>query len=221
VVKVIFCYTHQPEPKSAEAVTRYAPLAEWVDTSPSIYAYNEIIASLWTGTDDLVVIEGDKEITAEVLPSFEHCSELWCSFSYYVFPEAIEIEVSNGLGCTRYSARLQRIVDPAEFTVADNPMWELCRVCNGKGCWRYLDTRIAQAIRMHLTPTVDIDVCHHGRVNHHHDYSGQMLEVAGSLVSAEVLDDRLLTIDLQRVESKSAEESLALDRLYAGPGWKC
>ncbi len=220
-MRVIFCYTHEPESRSAEAVTKYAPQAEWLDTSATIYTYNEVIASRWDCGEDLVVIEGDKEITSEVLPSFEHCPKLWCSFSAYVFPAAIEHEYYNGLGCTRYSERLQRIVDKSEFMVPDSPMWALCPVCGGKGCYRYLDSRIALAIRMHITPTGDINVHRHGRVEHHHDYSGQTIEVMGAQVPCDILADKLLTVSLQHSKSqpRSAEEMQAIDNEFAGPGW--
>jgi hypothetical protein len=171
-VKVIYCYC-ETNPHSEFAIRKFAPRAEWINTSGSIYDYNYAIQDHWTGKEDLVVIEGDKEITHEVLPSFTKCKKPWCSFSSYIFPKSMGIETFIGLGCTRYSAKLQQMVDTSEFLCDDDPIWSVCPHCQGKGCWRYLDSRMAKAIRNH-----EIDVHVHGHVKHYHDYGilGQLCE---------------------------------------------
>lgn len=163
-MRVIYCYIEQ-EVHSLWALRKYAPKAELVDTSGSIWAYNEAIEKYWNGKEDLVVIEQDKEITHQVLPSFAKCKKPWCSYSSYIYPKAMNVEVAFGLGCVRYSASLQQMVDTSEFICKDDPVWKQCQLCDGKGCWKYLDARIAGAIRKY-----DVDVHCHGHVKHYHDY---------------------------------------------------
>lgn len=164
MTKVICCYT-QMEKRSRLALNKYAPQVEMVNTSRSIWAYGEEIAKRWLGEEDLVIIEGDKEITADVLPSFDRCDLPWCNFSSFVFVgTAMEREVFTGLGCTKYSAFAQQSIRPDDFICPD--VGYVCKICAGKGCWNNLDGRIASALRK-----CNIDVHIHGRVNHHHDYS--------------------------------------------------
>ncbi len=170
-MRVIYCYTTKPENRSAESITKYAPLAEWHST-PNIFDYPNIVASFWTGKEDLVLLEGDTEITAEVLPSFENCSNYWCSYSYMVNPPPNEYKWSAGTGCTLYSANAQQIVSVDEIW-GDDPAWNHCPYCDGSGCWNYIDSRIARALRSH-----GINVHVHGMVKHHHDYSGLYCKTA-------------------------------------------
>jgi hypothetical protein len=164
-VRVIYCY-NDFEDNSFNALCDYAPNAELVYTGETIYSYNEAIASRWTGESDLVVIESDKEITAEVLPSFESCTSYWCSYSYFIYPKMMEREVEIGLGCTRYSAKLQKLIRVEEFICEDSGIFGAsCSLCGGKGCWKFLDSRIADAVRGH-----GINVHCHGRIKHHHNY---------------------------------------------------
>src|SRR5271166_392986 len=85
-MRVVCCYCNI-KPQTAKALKLYAPECEYVDTSATIWDYGKAIASRWTGEDDLVIIEDDKEITAEVLPSFQSCGCLWCSYRYLIYPE--------------------------------------------------------------------------------------------------------------------------------------
>lgn len=166
-MNIIFCYVNVPVASAGDAIRKYAPNAEWIDTSGTIYDYNEAIASHWTGKDDLLVIEGDKEIHAEVIPSMGACNELWCAYSYYNYPEPYHKKEIYGLGCTKYSAELQRQISTSEFCCPD-PNWErVCMLCDGKGCWRFLDTRITIQI---LTKCISFAPHIHGMINHHHDY---------------------------------------------------
>ena len=65
-MKIIFCYSKVPDSRAEAAIRKYAPDAEFVET-PGLFGYNEAIASRW-GQDDLIVIEGDKEITCGGYP---------------------------------------------------------------------------------------------------------------------------------------------------------
>ncbi len=171
-MRVVCCYC-KIQPETQRALDLYAPDCEYVDTSATIRDYGEAIASRWTGESDLVIIEDDKEITADVLPSFEKCTSYWCSYSYMIYPEGHQHEIEIGLGCTRYSARLQQIIDKSEFMCRDQDFFDPCRHCEGAGCWNLLDARIAHAARCH-----GINVHVHGMVNHYHDYSGYICETA-------------------------------------------
>lgn len=181
-MRVIYCYT-KVEDRSFAALKKFAPQAELVDTSGSIYDYNEAIASRWTGESDLVVIEGDKEITADVLPSFANCESYWCSYAYLIFPKIIEREVEIGLGCARFSAKLQRLINPNEF-LCEDPTYifgAACDICFGKGCWKFLDARIADAIRGH-----GINVCCHGRIDHFHGYPSELMEDSATIAKTQL-----------------------------------
>ena len=179
-MRVIAPYNKR-EKRSQRALEKYAPTATWIDTSSSIYAYGEAVASYWTGEDDLVVIESDKEITAEVIPSFALCDSYWCSYSYYVFPPTYQREVSIGLGCARYSVLAQQTITVDEFICEDDWRFSPCAFCNGKGCWMHLDSRIAQALRSHA-----VNVCCHGRISHHHDYGLLDMTTASEVFEANI-----------------------------------
>jgi hypothetical protein len=172
-MRVLYCYARYV-PRAVEAVRMYAPDAEFIDTSGTIYDYNEAIASRWDSGGDLVVIEDDKVITADVLPSFAACTEPWCVFRYPTYPEPYTRMIDIGLGCTRYSAEVQTWFGPERFLVPDDPAWGLCPNCGGKGCWRYLDSRIDRnlwdrGLRSHV----------HGDVEHLHDYPEDWGETTG------------------------------------------
>src|SRR5512146_1210006 len=169
-MRVFCCYTGSIHPKAAEALKRFAPDCEYVETL-GLYGYHDAIASMWTGESDLVIIEGDKEITAECLPSFEACDRYWCTYQYDIFPPPYTRTAYNGLGCTKYSARVQQVVDPSEFYPGAN--WEPCRLCGGHGCYRYIDSRINRALERHghsVWPHI------HGTILHHHDYNEKWYE---------------------------------------------
>ena len=168
-MKIIFCYTDVPDPRVEAAMRKYAPEAKFIDTSKSIYDYNKALVTHW-GLDDLVVIEHDKEITSEVIPSFTACDEPWCVYSYMCYPEPYQRDTIHGLGCTKYSLALQKQIDPFDFCGPD-PEWLYpsgpCRSCNGQGCWRGLDTRITLQI---LNKCISFTPHVHGRIEHHHTY---------------------------------------------------
>jgi hypothetical protein len=177
-MQTIFAYNNVPNASAAEAIRKYSPDAEWIDTGKSIFDYNLAIASRWIGLEDLVVIEGDKEITAEVIPSFSDCNDPWCSYSYLVYPEPYQKSVRVGLGCTKYSADLQYKI-PVDSFICNDPIgdkWVDCPDCNGTGCWRFLDTRISLAI---LQSCITFGPHVHGTINHHHEYPPDWAEQRG------------------------------------------
>lgn len=163
-MRIICCYASAPHPKTEEAIKKFAPDTEFVKVE-GLFGYPEAIENRWTGESDLVVIESDKEITADVIPSFLACDEPWCTFKYKSFPQPYRREISTGLGCVKFSVEVQREVDTSEFICEDVP-WQPCRLCEGKGCWRQLDARITMALENHC-----FDYPHvHGHIRHHHVY---------------------------------------------------
>ena len=131
-----------------------------------LFGYGEAIASRWDASDDLVVIEHDIEITAGVLPSFEQCDKPWCLYAYDHFPAPHTILMDHALGCTRFSASIQKLISVDEFIRPDWAFLPKCKLCNGAGCWKTLDTRINIAMMTH-----GIEQHVHGKVVHHHGYS--------------------------------------------------
>jgi hypothetical protein len=165
-MRIICCYNDEVHPLTRKAIEKFAPETEFVET-PGLFGYNEAIASRWTGESDLVVIEGDKEIHADVIPSFQVCDEPWCTFEYDNFPPPYQRSCQVGLGCAKFSADCQILLPTETFTGPDNPIGWKCTDCGGKGCWRYLDTRIALGI---LSRCIAFAPHVHGRIEHHHEY---------------------------------------------------
>lgn len=159
--------TYQPSsirPETLEAIGKYAPQCEFKETV-GIFGYNEVMLKAW-GHDDLVVIEADKVITADVIPSFKECDLPWCVYSYWSFPPPYRREVYTGLGCTRYSLEFQKQFPPALWLFGDDPDWPFCEDCQGFGCWRNLDVRISQRAQR-----AGVKIHKHGMVEHLHDYT--------------------------------------------------
>ena len=174
-MKILFCYSGEPNPIAAKAVRKYAPTAVF-SKCEGLFGYNEIIASNWKGEEDLLVIEGDKEIHAEVVPSMEACGKDWCIYEYWNFPEPYQRNIIYGLGCTKYSARTQQLISADEFLCPDPPWMWVCPTCNGLGCWRNLDVRIAIQV---LNKCISFAPHSHGRINHLHEYADDWEETRG------------------------------------------
>lgn len=151
---VLCCYTDL-DPDARAALDTYAPGAELVDVSHSDYAYWGEIAQRWTGTDDLVIIEHGVTIHERVLPEFEICDSLWCTFPYLLSPGGQPLRES--MGCVRFRAGLQQMVTPE--TILSHPAAR-------NGHWSGLDGVIAVAIR-----NLGISVCVHApQVSHRLGY---------------------------------------------------
>lgn len=168
---IVCCYSTL-KPETAASIEAYAPQIEFRKTE-GLYGYVEIMAELWNGQDDLVIIEGDKVITKDVIPDFENCPHLWCSNTYFDgAPQVIGLnikryEIETGLGCARFRAELQREIPASEFLHGDpKGLWVPCPLCNGEGCWNYLDMRMSIAFESH-----GLKVHPHAMIEHVHDYS--------------------------------------------------
>jgi hypothetical protein len=151
------------------ALEKYAPGTEFVDVSGDDYAYWRAICERWTGEDDLLIVEQDIEIHETVIPQMAGCERDWCTFAYRLWrPDAW---CFNALGCTRFSAALQRAVSPAEIEQVQ-VMWLVAGTeggnvqytpevmgeglgcgCGGRGsppCWRHIDFKIADTLEGRL-----------------------------------------------------------------------
>lgn len=164
-MRILCCYATL-HPATADALSRFAPDAELVDVAGDDGDYWRAIMSRWTGEDDLLIVEHDIEIHAGVLPQLEACREPWC-----VFPYPLNGYMADRcLGCTRFSATLQRQVTPEQIqagrrtwlVAADSaPVTHIgditggvtvtsvpCR-CGDPGmvpCWRHIDELIWRAL---------------------------------------------------------------------------
>jgi len=163
-MSVICCFSSEPHLQALKAILRFYPQTEFVKTE-GLFGYPQVIAARWDASDDLIVIEGDKEINSSVIPSFSACSELWCTYAYETLPAPYTKRVTYGLGCAKFSAELQRIVHSGEFICEDVP-WQPCRHCGGRGCWNQLDVRMARAFEAHGVSNPHV----HGQIIHHHKY---------------------------------------------------
>lgn len=199
-MRTIFCYGDRPQPEAAEAVTEFAPGVEFCQTK-GLYGYCDAVGSHWNLGDDLVIIEGDKIIKQDTIPSLEACDQLWCSYkfrlrgySYQLGLDELICESITGLGCIKYSARLQAAVPVGEFLHDDGNLWPPCPFCNGAGCWNYLDLRITRAVQAHFTEPVHI----HGSLEHKHDYP--------HVTKISDIKDAKLRSDMQWYESLAGPE---------------
>ena len=149
-MRVLACYATM-DPRTKLALETYAPHAEIVYVGGGDEDYYEALKERWTGVEDLVNIEQDNEITAEVIPSLENCNRPWCTYAY-PGPSGFGL-LTSSLGCTKWSAALQR-----RFS-----FWELFPYSR---YWEFLDMQMASTIQSqaNLLPHV------HGKIRHFHDY---------------------------------------------------
>lgn len=160
MTRVLCCYVTAVQADCAAALAAFAPGAEYACVAGDDRAYGREIAARWGGTQDLVIIEPDNEITAEVLPSFDACPEPWCTYAYECFPPPETRLFAACLGCTRFSARFQR-----EFSFAERVLAEPCTCGEIHDTWRDLDWVTAHRAQLAgFAPHV------HGEIRHFHPY---------------------------------------------------
>jgi hypothetical protein len=149
------CLYNNLDPRAETALTKHAVTAgldvEWVDTSGSQQAYADALEERWTGEEDLILIEQDKEIYYACLPSLMDCDELWCAYTYWIFPVPHTVLALGGFGVTKFSAELQQKVSVAEFRGEEQVN---------------IDRRFCDLLKEKL----GIGCCLHGNVVHHHVY---------------------------------------------------
>lgn len=144
------------DPRVKAALEKYAPLSglevEWIDTTDDLQIYADEMEKRWNGTEDLIIVEQDKEIFADTLPSLLSChDEPWCGYTFWQNPEPHTALVLGGFGVTKFSAAVQRLVPVSAFrgetqVNIDRRFYDYLVKNHGYGC--------------HL----------HGHVVHHHVY---------------------------------------------------
>jgi hypothetical protein len=155
-MRILACYANM-DPRTKLALAAYAPDADIVNVGGDDTAYAREIGLRWDGADDLAVIEQDIEITAAVIPAFGACSEPWCSFWYrgpsFDMGAGDLSRLNRSLGCTKFSAALQRAVPWSAITT--RPL-----------AWDVVDVHIATAL-------LDEDYYphDHGEVRTFHSYT--------------------------------------------------
>jgi hypothetical protein len=149
------CVYNELDPRTETSLKRFAPASglevEWVTTSGSPQAYGAELEKRWGGGEDLIVVEHDKEIYSDTLPSLMSCGWLWCGYAYWVGPAPHTALALGGFGVTKFSAEVQQLVPVSKFAGPD---------------WHGIDRRFYDYLLQHLGT-----VCHlHGQVTHHHVY---------------------------------------------------
>jgi hypothetical protein len=148
------CFYTNLDPRAEDALKRFAPQAgldiEWVETPGPGMVYADELEKRWTGEDDLIVVEQDKEIHAGTLPSIMTCANYWCACTYWLFPVPHTTLCTGGFGVTKFSAKVQRLVKVEDFAGEqqagiDRRLWD-------------------------LLVSMGIPVCLHNLVIHHHVY---------------------------------------------------
>ena len=142
-------------PETYRALVKNVPIGslELVNVSGGISNYWHEFRKRWVGKYDLMTVEQDNVITPEIIPSFNMCDELWCTYSYIGPPHMTDRTLTKSLGCTRFSTRLQREVPIQEISDKDYFSWYL------------IDYRLAVVLgEKGYEPHV------HGEVEHLHPY---------------------------------------------------
>jgi hypothetical protein len=150
------------DPRVKTALEKYAPQAglevEWIDTAPDLQIYADEMEKRWNGTEDLIIVEQDKEIFPETLPSLMACSEPWCGFTFWISPVPHTTLVVGGFGAVKFSAEVQQWFPVSAFrgetqVGIDRRFYDYLIENHRKGC--------------HL----------HGHVLHHHVYEPRPAKV--------------------------------------------
>jgi hypothetical protein len=137
-MQVLCAYTElRPEVVSALDTTGYE--VDYVDVSASLTAYWHAIKERWNGLEDLITVEQDNLLEPDMLSLLECCDEDWCCFQYTSTSAGsvpCEIEdfdgtvnkvthITYGLGCTKFSAALQRRFPSKDIAAGDYLMWSM------------------------------------------------------------------------------------------------
>lgn len=140
-MNVVYFY-YQPW---ARALNALPPDTLPLHTGPDTGDYWRAFASQWdSGLGDLVCIEQDVAIHPDVIPQFSQCPEPWCSFGWMVGPGQ---HSHWWLGCTKFSAELQREIPIGELCDPNPP--DVCALCSDVPCHRHMDV-ILTTIGYHL-----------------------------------------------------------------------
>ena len=130
-------------PATAASLAAYAPGAEIIPIPAADISRPWADISARWGTGDLLYIEQDIILHADVLPQFEACPEPWCLFPHphHSHPDG-ELH-ATGMGCNRFREEFMRAVS----VEAVEAVYGSCSRCGGVNpkCWAHLDGRINEA----------------------------------------------------------------------------
>jgi len=150
-LRVYYFWTEE-FPESQKAIRKGAPDAEWVrtghiDALPMDYAIK--VRERW-GRTSMLFVEQDIVLRKEVVPSMRKCGKDWCVYRYPVASN--EAPLRFGLGCTKFSLRLQQALDYDRVFRHNTTIGNLgckcnlyCDVCP---CYRHQDTIIRHELLM-------------------------------------------------------------------------
>jgi hypothetical protein len=154
----LVCFYRYLDPRVESALVRYAPLpVEWVETlGPDMGPgardfYARELEKRWGGEDELLMVEQDKEIGPGSLEDMLGCPELWCGYTYWLYPEPHTALAIGGFGVTRFSAQVRKLLAVPEFEGV---------------CQKGIDRRFYDLLQERHGITMHI----HGHVVHHHVY---------------------------------------------------
>jgi hypothetical protein len=125
-------------PATARLLNRHAPGHERVRLDPAdVEGYWALLAKQWRQPGDLLIVEQDIGIHADVVPSLTACRQPWCGYPYPIGEQLLVC-----LGCTRFTAAL-KAAEPDLLDVVGE---------DGTGgmparCWKYLDIKILVHLR--------------------------------------------------------------------------
>ncbi len=157
----VYCPYTRIHPKTRAALDAFGGRWVPVDVTASHTAYYEALSRLWrTGDQDLIIVEHDIEITAEVVPSFTACRRPWCTYAYPCGADGLSL-TDIGLGCVRFTGELRRAIPDLLDQVGQTPVLY-------PHDWRCLDGPLSSVLSTH-------GIVHHphGSVPHHHWYEHQ------------------------------------------------
>jgi hypothetical protein len=181
-MRVACFYGNNLDPRTKTALLRHSPVpVDWVhtpgpdmgDEATDIYARE--LEKRWGGDDDFMLVEQDKEIEAGTLENMEGCPELWCGYTYWLYPVPHTALACGGFGVVRFSPQVRKLVNVADFDIGIQ-----------KGIDRLFHDLVLEryGVTMHV----------HGHVLHHHVYEPRsqevrlyvaMLRATGALPAAE------------------------------------
>lgn len=155
-MRILLPHAGDPQPGTLAALEDCGIVPELADVSGDDFGYWKALTERWTGREDLIIIEQDIVIHDTVLPQFMMCPCEWCVFPYPIFTDGERL--TEGLGCTRFSALLQQRVSAAEFVLYGS-----------EGVpWNFLDAVIAERLKRERGLRSHV---HAPDVGHLHDYA--------------------------------------------------
>lgn len=144
-------------PATARLLNRHAPGHVRARIDPAdVTAYWRLLADEWRRPGDLLIVEQDIGITADVVPGLTACREPWCGHPYPIGEQLLVC-----LGCTRFTAELKAAEpDLLDAVGRDDTAGLPARH------WQRLDVRILD----HLRNRGYTQHVHQPPVRHYHRY---------------------------------------------------